>query len=187
MGIWSVVRCGLPICLPLALAFAIPERTLARIIASSSCLNTPGICKNASVIGSACPLRQSIVILPTMTRHRCFRLMASMISQSCFVLLARRETSSVMMVSPACACSRSKDNCSLMTASPCSYSRYTVSAPACFSSRTCRSMSCLLSLVEHAAGENVQKNFYISITAGSEQMGVCCDPATGLRYLAAWG
>ena len=172
---------------PFAFAFAIPERTLARIIASSNWLNTPAICKKASVIGSACPLRQSIVILLTMTRHRCFLLMASMISQSCLVERARRETSSVIIVSPACACSRSKDNCSLTAASPCSYSRKMRSAPACLSSRTCRSISCLLSLVEHAAGENVQKNFYISITAGSEQIGVCCDPATGLRYLAVWG
>lgn len=42
-------------------------------------------------------------------------------------------------------------NCSLITASPCSYSRKTRSAPACLSSRTCRSISCLLSFVEHLA------------------------------------
>ena len=32
-----------------------------------------------------------------------------------------------------------------------------------------------------------KKNFYISITAGSEQMGVCCDPAGEVRYLVALG
>ena len=37
----SAVTCGLPICLPLALAFAIPDRTRVRIMASSIWLNTP--------------------------------------------------------------------------------------------------------------------------------------------------
>ena len=32
-----------------------------------------------------------------------------------------------------------------------------------------------------------EKNFYISITAGSEQMGVCCDLTGEVRYLVAWG
>ena len=37
----SAVTCGLPILLPLALAFAMPERTRVRIMASSIWLNTP--------------------------------------------------------------------------------------------------------------------------------------------------
>ena len=37
----SEVTCGLPICFPLALAFAIPDRTRVRIMASSIWLNTP--------------------------------------------------------------------------------------------------------------------------------------------------
>lgn len=36
-----------PICLPFALAFAMPDRTLARIMESSNSLKTPAICKNA--------------------------------------------------------------------------------------------------------------------------------------------
>ena len=38
-GMLSLVVCGLPICLPLALAFAMPDRTRSRIIASSNWLN----------------------------------------------------------------------------------------------------------------------------------------------------
>ena len=97
-GCFSAVRWGLPICFPLALAFAIPERTRLLIIASSNCLNTPAICRNASPIGSALPSRQSSVIDPTMTRRKCFSRTVLMISHSCWVLLARRETSGTMML-----------------------------------------------------------------------------------------
>lgn len=55
----SAVTCGLPILLPLALAFAMPERTRVRIMASSNRLNTSAISRNASLIGSALPSRQS--------------------------------------------------------------------------------------------------------------------------------
>ena len=89
----SLVVCGLPICLPLALAFAIPDRTRSRIIDNSNWLKTPAICKKASLIGSALPSRQSSVILPTITSRRHFSRMVSMISQSCWVLLASRGTS----------------------------------------------------------------------------------------------
>jgi len=92
------VRWGLPICFPLALAFAIPERTRLLIMASSNWLNTPAICRNASLIGSALPSRQSSVIDPTMTRRKCFSRTVLMISHSCWVLLARRETSGTMML-----------------------------------------------------------------------------------------
>ena len=66
----SLLTCGRPICRPLALAFSIPDRTLALIIASSNWLNTPAICKKASLMGSACPFRQSRVIDPTITNRR---------------------------------------------------------------------------------------------------------------------
>ena len=78
----SLVVCGLPICLPLALAFAIPDRTLALHIANSNWLNTPAICKKASLIGSALPSRQSSVILPIITNRRRFSRTRSMISHS---------------------------------------------------------------------------------------------------------
>lgn len=94
----SLVVCGRPICLPLALAFAIPDRTRSLIIASSSWLNTPAICKKASLIGSALPSRQSSVIDPTITSRKRFSRTVSIIAQSCWVLLARRETSKTMMV-----------------------------------------------------------------------------------------
>ena len=54
-------------------------------------------------MGSGWPLRQSRVILPTITRRRCFSRTMSMISQSCCVLLARRETSNTVDGIP-CAC-----------------------------------------------------------------------------------
>ena len=134
----SAVTCGLPILRPFALAFAIPERTLSRIIRNSNSANTPLICIKALVIGSICPLEQSTHILPTMDSRKHFSLTVSIISQSCLVLLARRETSSVMMVSPACAVSKSVYNCSFTALSPCSYSRNICSAPAAFSSLVCR-------------------------------------------------
>lgn len=132
----SLVVCGRPILAPFAAAFAIPERTLARIMESSSWLNTPAICKKASLIGSARPSRQSRVMLPTITRHNRFSRTRSMISHNCCVLLARRGTSNVVMVSPACAWANIA-SCWLFTLlSPCSYSRKMCSAPAVFSSRT---------------------------------------------------
>ena len=51
-GMSSFVVGRRPICLPLAFAFAMPDLTRARIMASSSWLNTPAICRNASLIGS---------------------------------------------------------------------------------------------------------------------------------------
>ena len=144
----SLVVCGLPICLPLALAFAIPDRTRSRIMASSNWLNTPAICKKASLIGSALPSRQSSVILPIITRRRRFSRTRSMISHSCWVLRASRGTSKVRMVSPTCACANIASCWLLILLSPCSYSRKRVSAPADFSSRTWRLISCLVSLVD---------------------------------------
>ena len=82
---------------PFAFAFAIPLFTLARIIANSNWLNTPAICKKASLIGSACPSRQSSVILPTITRRRLLDFTNSIISHNCFVLLASRGTSKEMI------------------------------------------------------------------------------------------
>lgn len=146
-----VVIGGRPILAPRERAFATPERTRARIIESSNWLKTPAICKNASLIGSGCPLRQSRVMLPTITSRSFFSLMVFIISQSCCVLLANRETSKVMMVSPACAWSNICCCWGFIFLSPCSYSKYISSAPAAFSSFTCRLISCLLSLVEHLA------------------------------------
>ncbi len=54
-------------------------------------------------MGAACPFRQSRVIDPTMTNRRCFSRTRSMISHNYCVLLARRDTSNTMMVSPAWA------------------------------------------------------------------------------------
>ena len=79
----SAVMCGLPILAPLALAFAIPERTLSRIIRCSNSAKTPLIWIKALVIGSICPLEQSTQILPTMERRKHFSFTVSMISQSC--------------------------------------------------------------------------------------------------------
>ena len=64
----SLVVCGLPICLPLALAFAIPDRTRSRIIAwflsvfSEEYPTPEGIC--ISVLLS-CPLFSWLLILPS--------------------------------------------------------------------------------------------------------------------------
>ena len=57
---------------PLALAFSMPDRTLALIVANSSWLNTPAIWRKVSLIGSALPSRQSSVIDPTITIRRRF-------------------------------------------------------------------------------------------------------------------
>lgn len=106
-GISSFVVWGLPMCFPLMAAFAIPERTLARIICNSNSENTPAIFRNAEDIASNSPLRQSIVMLPTITSRRCFSRMISIISHNCFVLRLNLLTSSVMMVSPSAAVSSS--------------------------------------------------------------------------------
>ena len=66
----SAVMCGLPIFAPLALAFAIPDLTLSRMIRNSNSANTPLIWIKAFVIGSICPLEQSTQMLPTMDRRR---------------------------------------------------------------------------------------------------------------------
>ena len=81
-------------------------------------------------------MTESTVMLPTITSRKCFALMVSMISQSCLVERAKRDTSKVMMVSPSWACSKREESCSLIAASPCSYSKKICSAPAAFNSRT---------------------------------------------------
>ena len=53
-------------------------------------------------------------MLPTMDSRKHFSLTVSMISHSCFVLLASRETSSVKIVSPASARSKSEASCVLL-------------------------------------------------------------------------
>lgn len=102
-------------------------------------------------MGSSSPERQSIVMLPKISNLSFCFWMRSMISQSCLVILDRRETSVVMIVSPGLALSKSKESCFLFLASPCSNSTKKLSAPAAFSSRTCRSISYFPSLVEHLA------------------------------------
>ena len=72
-------------------------------------------------------------------------------TRNCCVLRLNRLTSSVMMVSPSLAISRSIWSCFFVLASPCSYSKMTSSAPAALSSFICLLMSCLLSFVEHRA------------------------------------
>ena len=52
----SFVVWGLPIFRPRAAALAIPDFPLARIIANSNRLNTPAICKNASLIEVGLPV-----------------------------------------------------------------------------------------------------------------------------------
>ena len=96
-----------PIFFPFALAFCMPLRTLALMIANSSSAKTALIWMNAWLMGSICPFRQSTVILPTMMSLSFLLLMTSTISQSCCVLLVKRLTSSVMMVSPSVAALRS--------------------------------------------------------------------------------
>ena len=142
---------GRPSCFPFALAFSTPERTRSRIMDNSSWENTPAICKNASVIGSICPSRQSMVMLPTIINRRCLSRMISMISQSCLVERANLETSNVMIVSPGSAALSISFCCSLEIVSPCSNSNQTLSTPCFFNSRVCRLMSCRSSLVEHLA------------------------------------
>ena len=119
----SIVVCGLPICLPFALAFRKPLTTRALIIRNSSSANTPDIWMNAFVIGSSSPLEQSTWILPTMESRKHFFFTVSIISHNCFVLLAKRETSRVNIVSPCFAVSRREESCSFITLSPCSYSK----------------------------------------------------------------
>ena len=60
--------------------------------------------------------------------------MISISSQSCCVLRLSRLTSSVIIVSPSLAISRSIWSCFFVFASPCSYSKMTSSAPAVLSS-----------------------------------------------------
>ena len=76
---------------------------------------------------------------------------AAEVVDSCCVLLARRGTSRVIILSPAWACSSMARCWLLILLSPCSYSKNICSAPAAFNSRTCLFMSCLLSLVEQRA------------------------------------
>ena len=47
-GISSFVTCGLPMFAPFALAFSMPEHTLARIMASYIGAKTPDVCKKFS-------------------------------------------------------------------------------------------------------------------------------------------
>ena len=109
---------------------------------SSSSANTALICIKAWLIGSMSPFRQSIVMLPRISRRRCLALMMLMISHNCCVLLLKRETSQHMMVSPGWEISRSISRFSLTLASPCSRSVIISSAPAAFNSRTWRFKSC---------------------------------------------
>lgn len=83
-------------------------------------------------------------------RSRLFRTI-SIISQSCCVERHSRDTSKVTMVSPGCDVENISDCCALLVESPCSYSIQICSAPAWVNSRICRSISCLLSHVEHRA------------------------------------
>lgn len=106
---------------------------------------------NASVIGSAVPFRQSMAMEPTIIRRSRLLRTISIISQSCRVERHSRDTSKVTIVSPGCAAESINNCCSLSMASPCSYSSQILSAPAARSSLTCRSISCLVSHVEHRA------------------------------------
>lgn len=90
------------------------------------------------MMGSISPVRQSMVMLPRISSLICFCLIRLTISQSCCVLLLKRETSQHMMVSPGWATSRSMSRFCLTLASPCSRSVIISSAPADFSSRTWR-------------------------------------------------
>ena len=128
----------LPTFMPLAFAFAMPLLTRLRIICNSNSENTPAIFMKASDIGSICPFRQSIVMLPTMTNLNRFLRIVLMISQSCCVDRDSRLTSSVMMVSPSWAVSSSICKFFLTLASVCSYSKMILSAPAALSSRIWR-------------------------------------------------
>lgn len=119
----SAVVCGHPILRPFVLAFAMPERTLSRMMRNSNSANTPLICIKELVIVSISPLVQSTQMLPTMDSRKHFSFTVSMISHSCFVLLASRDTSSVKIELPAFAVSSRTDSCSLTALSPCSYSR----------------------------------------------------------------
>ncbi len=84
-GMFSFVVGLRPIFTPLAVAVAIPLLTRLRIICNSSSEKTPAIFMNASLIGSVCPLWQSIVMLPTIIKRSFFSRMISMISQGCCV------------------------------------------------------------------------------------------------------
>ena len=132
----SGVTGGRPIRLPLTFAFCKPERTLLRIMDNSSSLKIAISCKNAIVIGSASDVRQSIVILPIILRQICFSLIISAIRQNCCTDLDSRDGSVMITVSPGCTVFHIKFCCSLMVASPCSYSRHMTVAPAALSSRT---------------------------------------------------
>ena len=79
----------------------------------------------AFVIGSISPLEQSTVMLPTMSNRRRLARITSIISHNCFVLLARRDTSKVIM-----GLLPKRYNWHFKTMSPCSYSKNTTSAPA---------------------------------------------------------
>ena len=91
---------GLPMCMPLALALAIPDLMRLRIIFSSSSANTPAIFRKASVMGSMSPFLQSMVILPIISSLIALACTWSIMSHSCFVLRLSLLTSVVTMVSP---------------------------------------------------------------------------------------
>src|SRR5690554_4084426 len=139
---------GRPILTPLALAFCIPLLTLWLIRSASSSANTDHISSIPFVIGSFLP--QSITMLP-ITSFICFSCAKSMISHSSFVDLEILETSVVQMVSPTSNFSTSLDHSTLFGLRPLTYSQYMFSSctPSLRSSRLCRSMSCLVSSVEH--------------------------------------
>ena len=137
--------------MPLALALATPLRTRARIIESSNSENTAINCKNATVIGSGSVVRQSMVILPKIWSLMHLDLITSTIWQNCCTERDRRDGSVMITVSPGLTVSHIMSCCSLTSASPCSYSLHILVAPAARNSRTWRSMSWRVSLVEHRA------------------------------------
>lgn len=54
-GMSSLLTCGCRICRPLDMAFSMPERTHALIIAGSNWLDTPSIWKKAALMGAGKP------------------------------------------------------------------------------------------------------------------------------------
>ena len=95
---------GLPIVLPFARAFSMPDITRCRIILRSISANTPHIIIIPCVMGSSSSLVQSTLKSPIII-FSFFSLAMSIISHKCLVERVKRDTSVVTMVSPGLATS----------------------------------------------------------------------------------
>lgn len=142
----------LPIVLPFALAFFIPDLIRCMVISLSICENTDTICNMPIVIGSISFPVQSTIKPPTISLM-CLSSTNSSISHNCFVKRDNLLTSVQEIVSPVLTVSRNCYNFSLSSWEPASYSQKILFSllPIAISCLFCLPMPCLSSLVEALA------------------------------------